>query len=99
MDNMTLPSYALGFVYSLLLGSLFYVWRDGGVGRLLFSLVLSIAGAAAGQWFGSWLNWIILPLGPLNMGLVTLGSLFFLGAGTWLSLVEIHGGEHNKREV
>lgn len=99
MENMTLPAYAFGFVYALLLGALFHVWRNGGAGRLLFSMLLSVAGAAAGQWLGGWQNWIIFPVGPLNLGLVTLGSLFFLGAGTWLSLVEIHGSEHNKREV
>ncbi len=95
---MTLPAYALGLVYALLIGSLFHVWRNGGAGRLLFSLALSVAGAAAGQWLGSWQNWVLFPIGPLNLGLVTLGSLTFLAVGTWLSLVEIHG-ERDKHEV
>ena len=96
---MTVPAFVLGLIYALLIGSLFHVWRDGGLSRLLLSLVLSVAGAAVGQWFGSWQNWVVFPIGPLNLGLVTLGSLLFLGIGTWLSLVEIRGGEHNKREV
>lgn len=96
---MTMPAYALGIVYALLIGSLFHVWRNGGAGRLLFSLVLSVAGAAAGQWFGSWQNWVVFPVGPLNLGLVTLGSLLFLGIGNWLSLVEISGGKRDHREV
>ncbi len=96
---MTLPSYVLGTLYALLIGSLFHVWRDGGAGRLLFYLVLSVAGAAAGQWFGSWQNWYLFPVGPLNLGAVTVGSVLFLGLGYWLSLVEIHGTERDKREV
>jgi hypothetical protein len=96
---MTMPAYALGLVYALLIGSLFHLWRNGGAGRLLFSLILSVAGAAAGQWFGSWQNWVVFPVGPLNLGLVTLGSLLFLGIGNWLSLVEIRGGKQDHPEV
>ena len=96
---MTLPAYLLGLLYALLIGSLFHVWRDGGAGRLLLYLILSVAGAATGQWLGSWLNWIVFAVGPLNLGLVTIGSLVFLGVGYWLSLVEIRGSDRGKREV
>ena len=96
---MTLPSVLLGTLYALLIGSLFGVWRGGGVGRLLFYLVLSVAGAAAGQWMGAWQNWSLFAVGPLNLGLVTAGSLLFLLVGYWLSLVEIHGNERDEREV
>ena len=95
---MTSPAYVLGLVLALLLGSLFHVWRDGGAGRLLFFLTLSVAGAAAGQWLGAWRNWIVFPIGPSNAGLVTFGSLLFLGIGYWLSLVEIRGtGRENDK--
>ena len=93
---MTLPSLVLGAIYALLIGSLFHVWRGGGMGRLLFYLVLSLMGGAAGQWLGSWLGLSLFPVGPLDLGLITLGSLVLLGLGYWLSLVEIHGSE---REV
>jgi hypothetical protein len=96
---MTLPAYFLGFVYALLLGSLFHVWRDGGVGRLLLYLVLSLAGAALGQWLGTLLNWSVLTVGALNLGLITLGSLLFLVTGYWLSLVEIRSTGTEKRKV
>lgn len=96
---MTLPAYLLGLLYALLLGSLFHVWRNGGAGRLVFYLLLSVAGAAAGQWLGSRLNWIFFAVGPLNLGLVTIGSLVFLGVGYWLSLVEIGGSGRDEREV
>lgn len=96
---MTLPAYLLGLVYALLLGSLFHVWRDGGIGRLLLYLVLSVLGAAAGQWGGMLLHVSFFPVGTLNLGLVTLGSLLFLLVGYWLSLVEIHTTDDGKRKV
>jgi len=96
---MTLPAYLLGFVYALLLGSLFHVWRDGGVGRLLLFLVLSVAGAAVGQWAGTLLNVSIFTVGALNLGLITVGSLLFLLVGYWLSLVEIRSTGEGKRKV
>jgi len=96
---MTLPAYLLGLIYALLIGSLFHLWRDGGAGRLLLYLALSVVGAAVGQWLGAWQKWILLPVGPLNLGLVTVGSLLFLGVGYWLSLVEIGRGERGGPEV
>jgi hypothetical protein len=96
---MTVPSYVLGAIYTLLIGSLFQVMVGGGAGRLLFYLLLSLIGGAAGQWLGVWMNWTVLPVGPLNLGMVTIGSLVLLGIGHWLSLVEIGGNERDKREV
>ncbi len=58
-------------------------------------LALSVAGAGAGQWLGSWQKWSLFPIGPLNVGLVTLGSILFLGVGYWLSLVEIRRPEED----
>lgn len=89
---MTLPAYVLGSLYALLLGALFHVWRDGGVGRLLLFLILSVIGSAAGQLVGSWMNWSVLPVGPLDVGLMTAGSLILLALGYWLSLVEFRSG-------
>lgn len=96
---MTLPAYLLGFVYALLLGSLFHVWRNGGVGRLLLFLGLSVAGAAAGQWLGTLLKLSLFAVGALNLGAITLGSLLFLLLGYWLSLVEIRSTDTAKRKV
>jgi len=89
---MTLPAYVLGSLYALLLGALFHVWRDGGLGRLLLFLILSVIGAAVGQLVGGWMNWSVFPVGPLNLGLMTAGSLVLLALGYWLSLVEFHSG-------
>lgn len=87
---MTLPSILLGLMCSLFLGSLFHVCVDGGGGRLLLHLALSLCGFAAGQFVGSRQDWMLLPVGPLDLGLASTGSLVFLGVGHWLSLLEPH---------
>lgn len=86
---MTLPSIAIGVVIALLIGSLFHVWLDGGGGRLMLYLLLSLLGFFVGHSTGNLLDWKVLPLGPLNLGMALLGSIVFLGLGYWLSLVEI----------
>jgi hypothetical protein len=90
---MTLPSYVLGTIYALLVGALFHVLVGGGAGRLLLYLVLSLAGGAAGQLVSIWQNWSLFPVGPLDLGLITVGSLVLLGIGHWLSLAANGGGE------
>ena len=86
---MTLPTIILGLICSLLIGALFHLWRDGGAGRLLVYLILSTAGFLAGQWLGGWRNWVLLPIGALDLGMGALGSLVLLIGGDWLSHVEL----------
>ena len=96
---MTPPSIVFSMIFSLMIGMLFHLWRDGGLGRLLIYLTLSVLGSAAGQLFGIWRNWVLFPLGPLDLGFATLGSLVFLGIGYWLSLVEFHRESDSDDEV
>ncbi len=86
---MTLPSILIGVLVGLLVGALFHLGFDGGGGRLLLYLLLSLCGFFAGHLIGSAVGWQFLPLGPLDMGMAILGSLLFLGIGHWLSLIEI----------
>ena len=86
---MTLPSLILGSVISLLIGSLFHIWRGGRGGRLLFYLGLSMSGFFFAQWLGTSRHWALFTVGPLDVGLGGIGSLLFLLIGYWLSLVEI----------
>jgi hypothetical protein len=87
---ITVPSLALGVVLALLVGALFHLFLGGGPGRLLLYLGLALAGFALGQWIGYLGNWILFPIGTLNLGMELIGSLVLLVAGYWVSLVKIH---------
>ena len=69
-------------------GGLFHFFRGGGGWKLLLYIGLSIAGFAAGQLVGMWRGWLILMLGPIHLGMGTLGSGLFLVLGDWLSHTE-----------
>jgi hypothetical protein len=86
---ITVPSLALGVVVALLVGALFHLVLGGGPGRLLFYLGLALAGFAVGQLVGYWLNWMLFPIGSLNLGMGLIGSVVFLAAGYWFSLVKV----------
>lgn len=86
---MTLPTIILGFIISTLFGALFHLWRGGGAVRLLFYLLLGWVGFWLGQGFASKLGWTFDKLGPIHIGTASLGSILFLLAGYWLSLVQV----------
>jgi len=92
---MTIPSLVLGLIIALLIGALFHLFLDGGLGRLFLYLIFSLIGAAAGQYVGSLRNWILFPIGTLNLGMVIIGSLVVLIGGYWFSLVRVrpHKGD------
>jgi hypothetical protein len=84
---MTLPAAVFGLLCALLIGALFHVVLDGGPGRLLLYLLLSVAGFGAGQWAAASRGWTLFPIGPLDVGVAAIGSIVFLVLGRWLSLV------------
>ena len=85
---MTLPTLLFALLAALLYGSLFHFVRGGGLWRLLLYMVVSVIGFAIGHLIGWWRNWIFFPLGSLNLGMSSLGSLITLLIGDWLSRVE-----------
>ena len=85
---MTLPALFLGLLIALSYGALYHLARGGGFWRLMLYLSLSILGFAAGHVLGLWRGWTLIPLGPLNLGLSTLGSVLILPTGDWLSRIE-----------
>ena len=86
---MTLPSLLLGLIISTLYGAIFHLWRDGGLSRLFLYIALSWIGFWGGHLLADWFGWTFASLGPLNLGMATLGSVLFLFLGYWLSLVEV----------
>lgn len=86
---MTIPSLVFALMIASLYGALYHLIRGGGLGRLLLFMIFGWTGFAAGHFLGIWRDWILLPLGELNLGLSTLGSLFFLVVGDWVSRIRV----------
>lgn len=91
---MTLPALLFGLLIALFYGALYHLVRDGGFGRLLLYFCLSISGFIIGHLIGIWRGWMFIPLGALNFGLSSLGSMIFLVIGDWLSRME--AGQRNR---
>jgi len=85
---MTLPTILLGLVIALLYGALYHLIRGGSFWRLLLYLGLSVLGFTAGHIVGLWRGWMLIPLGPLNFGLSSIGSVVILILGDWLGHIE-----------
>ncbi len=86
---MTIPAFVFGFFLASLYGAVFHLWKGGKLPRLVLYLVLSWVGFILGHLLAARLGWTFLSVGPLNAGLATLGSVIFLLAGHWLSLVQV----------
>ncbi|HJZ13473.1 MAG TPA: hypothetical protein VJ521_15065 [Acidobacteriota bacterium] len=85
---MTLPSLLFALLVALLYGALYHLIRGGSFWRLLLYFGLSVLGFAAGHIVGLWRGWMLLPLGSLNFGLSSIGSLVVLVLGDWLGHIE-----------
>lgn len=85
---MTLPTILLGLLIALLYGALYHVIRGGSFWRLLLYLGLSVLGFTAGHIIGLWRGWMLIPLGSLNFGLSSIGSIVILVLGDWLGHIE-----------
>ena len=85
---MTFPALLFALIVALFYGALYHLIRGGGFWRLLLCFSLSVTGFLIGHLIGIWLDWTFLPLGALNLGLSTLGSLVLLVLGDWLSRIE-----------
>ena len=85
---MTLPTLLFALLIALLYGALYHFVRGGRFWRLFLYFSLSILGFAAGHLVGLWRGWILLPVGSLNVGLSSIGSLLILILGDWLSRIE-----------
>lgn len=86
---MTLPALLFALLIALFYGALYHLIRDGGFWRLFLYFSLSISGFVIGHLIGIWRGWTFLPLGALNLGLSTIGSILLLIIGDWLSRIEV----------
>ena len=85
---MTFPSLLFALLVAAFYGLLYHLIRNGGFGRLVLYLILSISGFAIGHFIGLWRGWVFLPIGSLNIGMSSVGSLMILIFGDWLSRIE-----------
>jgi hypothetical protein len=85
---MTFPTLLFALLVALFYGALYHLVRDGGFWRLLLYFILSVLGFLLGHLIGIWRGWTFLPLGALNLGLSSLGSVMVLLFGDWLSRIE-----------
>jgi len=86
---MTLPAVLFALLIALLYGALYHLFRGGGFARLALYLGLSVVGFMLGHVIGLWQDWFFVPLGSLNLGLSSVGSVVILFLGDWLSRFEI----------
>jgi hypothetical protein len=86
---MTIPAVLFGIFLSTLYGAAFHFWRGGDTKRLIHYILLAWAGFWLGQFLGAKMSWSFAEVGPLNLGMATLGAGIFLGVGYWLSQVEV----------
>lgn len=89
---MTLPTVLFALLIALFYGALYHLIRAGGFWRLLLYFALSISGFIAGHLLGLWREWTLIPVGALNLGLSSMGSIIFLVVGDWLSRFEVPQG-------
>ena len=85
---MTLPALLFAFLLALLYGAVYHLIRNGGFWRLILYFILSIIGFMIGHLMGLWRGWVFIPVGSLNLGMSSLGSLIILLFGDWLSRIE-----------
>ncbi|RPJ28753.1 MAG: hypothetical protein EHM33_03425 [Chloroflexi bacterium] len=90
--TMTLPTLLFALLIALLYGALYHLIRGGKFWRLFLYFVLSILGFVAGHLVGLWRGWFLIPLGALNLGLSSIGSILILILGDWLSRIEAKEG-------
>jgi hypothetical protein len=87
---MTLPTLLLAGLIALFYGTFYHLVRGGSVWRLLLYLGLSLFGFVMGHLVGLWRNWVFFPIGGMNLGLSSAGSILALILGDWLSRVEVN---------
>ncbi|HVF26046.1 MAG TPA: hypothetical protein VNA23_09165 [Anaerolineales bacterium] len=85
---MTLPALLFSFLLALFYGAVYHLIRNGGFWRLILYFILSLIGFTLGHFFGLWRGWVFIPIGSLNLGMSSLGSLIILIFGDWLSRIE-----------
>lgn len=90
---MTLPALIFAFLIATFYGLGFHLWRGGRPGRLVLYTLLSWIGFAAGQMLADWMGWAFGSIGPVHIGIASIGSFLCMALGYWLSLVQTQAAD------
>lgn len=82
---MTLPAFLFGMLIATVYGSAFHLFRGGGFGRLILDIIFSWVGFWCGHFLASRADWIFWSIGPLNLGMATVGSIIGIILGYWIT--------------
>lgn len=83
---MSLPAIFFGMILATIYGAAYHLLRGGGLGRLIFDLLLAWVGFWLGQFIAEMLGIHIFRVGQINLAAASIISLLFLIAGNWLRL-------------
>ncbi len=80
---MTIPTLVFALLIASLYGALYHLIRGGGLGRLILFIFFSWLGFTLGHSVGIWQEWLFIPMGQLNLGMSTFGSVVLLIIADW----------------
>jgi hypothetical protein len=78
---MPIINILFGVLLSTAYGAAFHFWRGGSAARLALYIALSWIGFWLGQYVAMNLGWTFASVGPLYVGMATIGSAVALFGG------------------
>ncbi len=85
----------VGAIIATLLGALFHLWKDGGLGRLVLYLFLAWLGFFGGHFLSRAIGFNWFMLGQLRLGGGIILAVLVLLLGHWLSLIDPQGRKNH----
>ncbi|MBI9046410.1 MAG: hypothetical protein JEZ06_18110 [Anaerolineaceae bacterium] len=85
---MTYPAFIFGSILALLIGSLFHIWKNGGLGKYFIYCFSSFSGFWIGHAVGGAANINFWKVGPTRIGVALIGSIIFLFLAHWLTNIK-----------
>lgn len=86
---MTFPAIVFSFFVATLFASLLHLWRDGGLLKLVWYLIVSWIGFFGGHLLAASLSISFLDVGTIHFGMGLLGSISMLAVGYWLGQINL----------
>ena len=81
---MTIPAFLFGCLVATLLGSLFHLWKGGGLLHILLFILFGIGGFWLGHLAASYWELALWNIGPIHFGPALILCIGFLFLAHWL---------------